>query len=156
MKDYRKLDVPEINNNSYVLKEGQIPEYEDKTSDNYVPKSYRTQPKLGILVTKFLDKYLGIRFLQPIKWQNTISIGILHYIFLYYAIGYPWTVVFMYTIIWGELILLLLMRKPSKLKLKGSTRKDITPSFSRFQLELIPCKFMLFISLKQTVKSMPN
>lgn len=99
MNAIKKMD---LDNNNYVLGKGQVPEYEDKTSENYIPKSYRTQPKLGILLTQMLDKYLGIKFLQPIKWTNTLSIGILHFFFLYYALGYPWNTVMLKTAIWGE------------------------------------------------------
>ncbi|XP_063706932.1 acyl-CoA Delta(11) desaturase-like [Culicoides brevitarsis] len=90
-----------LSNNSYVVKNGEKPEYEDKTSDNYVPKSYRSQSKLGLLATHFLDKYLGIRFLQPIKWQNTISIFALHFYFLFMVLKNPWNVTMWQTGIWG-------------------------------------------------------
>lgn len=92
----------ELNNNKYVVKEGEIPEYEDKTSDYYVPKSYRSQTKIGLLLTHWLDKYLGIRFLQPIKWQNTIAISALHFYFIFMVLRNPWNVVKWQTAIFGE------------------------------------------------------
>lgn len=92
----------ELSNDKYVLKEGQVPEYEDKTSDNYVPKSYRTQSKLGLLVTHWLDKYLGVRFLQPIKWQNTVAIISVHALLLFVFFTYPVYCVYLQTAIWGK------------------------------------------------------
>lgn len=74
---------------------------EDKTSDAYVPKSYRSQSRLGLLLTSWLDKYLGIRFQQPIKWKNFFLITALHlagaYFFSIYKLSdvtwklYPWS-----------------------------------------------------------------
>lgn len=99
------VDLNELNNNRYVLKAGQLPEYEDKTSDNYIPKSYRSQSKLGLQLTYFLDKYLGVRFLQPIKWQNTISIFLIHIIFIIMAICFPWNYVMWKTAVLSEYFL---------------------------------------------------
>lgn len=92
----------ELNNNKYVVKDGASPEYEDKTSDNYVPKSYRSQTKLGLLLTHWLDKYFGVRFLQPIKWQNTIAIFALHFYFIIMVFQNPWNVVKWQSMIFGE------------------------------------------------------
>lgn len=83
---------------------GHTRDNEDKTSENYVPKSYRSQTKLGLLLTHWLDKYLGIRFLQPIKWQNTIAISALHLYFLYMVLRNPWNVVKWQTAVCGESI----------------------------------------------------
>lgn len=101
-EDTKKEKTFKLNNDKYVVKEGEIPDYEDKTSDNYIPKTYRSQSKLGLLLTHWLDKYLGVRFLQPIKWQNTISIIALHIFFAYAVVVNPWNVVKLQTAIFGE------------------------------------------------------
>lgn len=90
------------NSSYYGLKEGQVPNFEDKTSDSYVPKTYRSQSKLGLLMTQWLDKYLGIRFKNPIKWQNTISILLAHFLVLYIFFTWPMGIIKWQGWPWGK------------------------------------------------------
>lgn len=75
---------------------------EDKTSDNYVPKSYRSQSKFAVFLTNFLDKYLGLRFLQPIKWNNAILIFLLHFIVAQQLLTYKLGSLMWQTYVWGK------------------------------------------------------
>lgn len=77
------------------------PPTEDKTSDNYVPKSYRSQS----LVNRFMTRCLalcGMTFLQPIKWKNVIQIFLLHIVCLYMVIAFPVFEIKVLTIVWGK------------------------------------------------------
>lgn len=78
---------------------------EDKNSENYIPKSYRSQSKLGILATEWMAKYLRVKFLQPIKWQNAILIFAIHFISFYKIFTYKLGSVCWQTYFWGNFIL---------------------------------------------------
>lgn len=86
-----------IVNNNYV---------EDKTSDDYIPKSYRSQGIVNRFLTACL-RLCGITFLQPIKWKNVVPIFLIHLYTLYIVIAFPVFEVKVMTIVWGKLQYLL-------------------------------------------------
>lgn len=74
---------------------------EDKTSDLYVPKTYRHQNSISLFLTWVLKK-CGITFLQPIKWKNVLMIVGGHLLFLYSIMIFPVFEVYVKTILWGK------------------------------------------------------
>lgn len=74
---------------------------EDKTSTEYIPKSYRSQTFASRFLTKTLE-ICGITFSQPIKWKNVISIISLHIVAIYVMLAFPVIEVKFLTVIWGE------------------------------------------------------
>lgn len=74
---------------------------EDKTSDDYVPKSYRSQGWINRTLTGILS-YFGFTFLQPIKWKNVLPIFIIHIICFYMLIAFPVFEIKPMTILWGK------------------------------------------------------
>lgn len=81
---------------------------DDKTSDNYIPKSYRSQARLGVLLTQWMEKYLGVLYLQPIKWTNAILIFMLHIVAVYYLLTFNPVDVCWQTYFWGKFGFLIL------------------------------------------------
>lgn len=75
---------------------------EDKASTDYIPKSYRSQSFASRFLTKCLE-ICGVKFLQPIKWKNVISIMSLHIVAIYVMMAFPVLEVKFMTVIWGEL-----------------------------------------------------
>lgn len=74
---------------------------EDKTSDDYIPKSYRSQSLTNRVLTGFLA-YFGITFLQPIKWKNVLPIVILHAYCTYAFLAFPVFEIKALTVFWGK------------------------------------------------------
>lgn len=74
---------------------------EDRTSSDYIPKSYRSQTFASRFLTKCLE-ICGITFSQPIKWKNVTSIITLHIVALYVTMAFPVFEVKFLTVIWGE------------------------------------------------------
>lgn len=74
---------------------------EDKTSSDYIPKSYRSQSFISRFLTKCLE-ICGVTFLQPIKWKNVISIMLLHVVALYVMLAFPVFEVKLLTVFWGK------------------------------------------------------
>lgn len=74
---------------------------EDKTSSEYIPKSYRSQSWINRVLTGSLELF-GVTFLQPIKWKNVLPIAILHLLCLYIFMAFPVFEVKVLTVLWGE------------------------------------------------------
>lgn len=76
---------------------------EDKTSDDYIPKSYRSQGLINRFLTGILA-FFGITFLQPIKWKNVLPIALVHIACLYILLAFPVFDVKILTILWGAVV----------------------------------------------------
>lgn len=78
-----------------------LADIDDKTSDAYIPKSYRSQSATSKFLTDLLAA-CGLTFLQPIKWKNVISIMLIHVLALYTFLLFPIWEARLITIAWGK------------------------------------------------------
>lgn len=101
-----KLDQNNNHNRSngkQLSHDTKIPDIDDKTSDSYIPKSYRSQSATSRFLTTLLA-FCGLTFLQPIKWKNVISIMLLHLLALHSFLFFPIWEARLVTILWGKFV----------------------------------------------------